>query len=80
MYRLTTMELIFYTTYINVDLVCYERFHAKIGKVGIKKDMYYNKKRYNKLEHTHRIQNTEGKFVQNYIQCFHIFQKFIALF
>ena len=30
------MVLLFYTTYISVDLACHEIFRAKVGKGGIK--------------------------------------------
>ena len=31
------MVLLFYTTYISVDLVYHEIFHTKVGKGGIKR-------------------------------------------
>ena len=34
-YRLTKMVLLFYTTYISVDLAHHKIFHAKAGKGGI---------------------------------------------
>ena len=34
------MVQLFYATYISVDLAHHELFHAKIGKGGIKQDMF----------------------------------------
>ena len=36
-YRWTTIVLIFYTTYISLDLAHHEIFRAKVGKCGINK-------------------------------------------
>ena len=40
-YRWTNLVLLFYTTYISVDLAHHEIFHAKVGKGGI--SQYINK-------------------------------------
>ena len=34
------MVLLFYTTYISVDLVHHEIFHVKVGKIGKKKFLF----------------------------------------
>ena len=39
-YRWTNTVLLFYTTYISVDLAHHEVFHSKVGKGGIRKVIF----------------------------------------